>query len=45
MGEIGTEPRRVEIMPGRTAPVRQPTTEPSTPSTPAPAREPEKVPS
>lgn len=39
MGDIGTNPRRIEVIPA-TKPVRQPAPEP----TPAPAKEPEKEP-
>lgn len=37
MGDIGTNPRKIEVLP-ITKPVRQPT------PTPTPAKEPEKVP-
>jgi hypothetical protein len=41
MGDIGDNPRRIEVIPA-TKPVRQPMPEPA--PTPAPAKEPEKVP-
>lgn len=44
MGEVGPNPRRIEVIP-ETPPVRRPAPTPApVPATPAPAREPEKVP-